>query len=1085
LPSVRNQFVRISHEKYETWGIGKLVELDEETAVVEFFDSPVEEKQRVEIPSSFILAAAVPRQTRAYWHDEIKNVWRVGRVLEHYGNDIELRFPGKDGDAYLSVEDVFIRWNKRLVRPQGYLANFINETPRFSDARAKFTKAITSQRAASFGMPALLSSAIDLEIHQIEIVRRVLQDPVQRYLLADEVGLGKTIEAGILLRQYALDEPNNHAAVVIVPDPLVRQWEHEIRDRFKLYRELSNSIHVIGHSDRSAIKRHVNGAGMLIIDEAHHVSENPDLSKLLISHTFQTPRLLLLSATPVLGNEEGFLGMLRLLDPDIYANADPQEFKSQIRNRQSLAEIVAGLVPENLLQLDDFIERLCSLFPSDEVLQSLATELQSIVDEFPDEWDPTFLEALNALRSHVSEAYRLDRRILRNRRRSVQGLTPERSGYVCHALQAPGMERLYSSLEEFRQNALLSTDGADADRNTIQSWYFDLVNCLLTRVPMKEILSRCLADTQRIEKITGTGSLRIIESAIRALDPIEPIISCLNKILEQINAETKIVAFCSEPIVAKIIYEHFSETEPASSVTPFLIGCSNSELDDSVKKFHNEKGCRLIICDHSAEEGLNLQGGEKIVCHIDQPLSPNRIEQRMGRVDRYGTGSKIASHLLFVEQNPIEKFWVKVTSEELKIFDRSVASLQYFMDENLANLEREIFLSGHEAISLHIGELGAKADTEFRQIDEQEALDELISPSEELYDDLFDADADWENFRDAVDSWLVDTLIMESVPVSDNPALTGINEVVRYKFSRGRGHQSLVPLDVFLESFADTIDIDAHRSTVESPLSFPYTTRRTTAQMQQSNDLGARLLRYGEPFLEGLIAQTTTDDRGRSVAMWRQRGDYETVAVADLYFRLDFLIEGNLTFAQEQRGDQDSDQFLRALRRQADMTLPPQFRQIWLNSDGEEVKDPRTLALLNEPYLTSQGGDGVNDLNMNWDRWRFARVLEIPQLAFWRDLVNEISEKGFEILRTHVSSDPIHSEKIQEGEKRYRQTQSQLLARKNGMSYHSDADLDAIDRIAKKVLEGAKDPVINLDTIGVTFLSNQSIDYLAMRAGIR
>ena len=59
---------------------------------------------------------------------------------------------------------------------------------------------------------------IDLEPHQVEVVRRVLQDPVQRYLLADEVGLGKTIEAGILIRQYVLDDPDRHQVVVLVPE---------------------------------------------------------------------------------------------------------------------------------------------------------------------------------------------------------------------------------------------------------------------------------------------------------------------------------------------------------------------------------------------------------------------------------------------------------------------------------------------------------------------------------------------------------------------------------------------------------------------------------------------------------------------------------------------------------------------------------------------------------------------------------------------------------------------------------------------------------------------------------------------------
>src|SRR5947209_2275548 len=83
--------------------------------------------------------------------------------------------------------------------------------------------ALLRQRAASRGMSGLLSSRIELHSHQVEVIRRVLEDPVQRYLLADEVGLGKTIEAGAILRQYLIDDPSGQA-LVIVPPLLAQQW---------------------------------------------------------------------------------------------------------------------------------------------------------------------------------------------------------------------------------------------------------------------------------------------------------------------------------------------------------------------------------------------------------------------------------------------------------------------------------------------------------------------------------------------------------------------------------------------------------------------------------------------------------------------------------------------------------------------------------------------------------------------------------------------------------------------------------------------------------------------------------------------
>jgi ATP-dependent helicase HepA len=85
----------------------------------------------------------------------------------------------------------------------------INETAFWHQARSEFVRHLVYQHQVNKGLPALISSSIELVPHQVAVVHRVLHDPFQRYLLADEVGLGKTIEAGALIRQFTLDEPEN------------------------------------------------------------------------------------------------------------------------------------------------------------------------------------------------------------------------------------------------------------------------------------------------------------------------------------------------------------------------------------------------------------------------------------------------------------------------------------------------------------------------------------------------------------------------------------------------------------------------------------------------------------------------------------------------------------------------------------------------------------------------------------------------------------------------------------------------------------------------------------------------------------
>src|SRR4029453_12392494 len=97
-----------------------------------------------------------------------------------------------------------------------------NESPYFQETRLPFLRQIVEQRTACGGIEAILSSVIELFPHQIRTAVRILGCPVQRVLLADEVGLGKTIEAGIVARQYLLDHPNG-SLTVVTPDVLRRQ----------------------------------------------------------------------------------------------------------------------------------------------------------------------------------------------------------------------------------------------------------------------------------------------------------------------------------------------------------------------------------------------------------------------------------------------------------------------------------------------------------------------------------------------------------------------------------------------------------------------------------------------------------------------------------------------------------------------------------------------------------------------------------------------------------------------------------------------------------------------------------------------
>ncbi len=191
---------------------------------------------------------------------------RIGRIFE---GEYEVLF--RQGQArFLPPKAIHVRCLAPIDDPTETLILKAHETPYFHDRRFRFVRSVIRQRASCRGMTGLISSRIELFPHQVEVVRRVLEDPIQRYLLADEVGLGKTVEAGAVLRQFLLDEPAGRA-VVLVPPLLLDQWAEELEQKFQISRFGAERVQVLG-ADEVGRALESDRWGMVVIDEAQHVA---------------------------------------------------------------------------------------------------------------------------------------------------------------------------------------------------------------------------------------------------------------------------------------------------------------------------------------------------------------------------------------------------------------------------------------------------------------------------------------------------------------------------------------------------------------------------------------------------------------------------------------------------------------------------------------------------------------------------------------------------------------------------------------------------------------------------------------------
>ena len=1067
-------FVRSTGGQYASLGVGKQIDQGGSFCAVEYFDSPTSEPTVHEIERDLIERVTLAGQTRVYHFDEAVGAWEIGRLLEDHGDSQLVQFP--NGKAkYLKLESVFVRWARPIEDPTAFLANRINESPRFSDGRSAFVRSQMLQRAASMGMSALLSSAIELEAHQIEVVRRILQDPVQRYLLADEVGLGKTIEAGVLIRQCILDMQQKCSILVIVPPTLVAQWRGELASKFFLGHCLDHSLHVIALDDGDSIRTLLPKATMLVIDEAHHLTERKaiDTDGIYADIAAAAPtidRVLLLSATPALHNERGFLEMLHLLDPATYPLDGENAFRRKIESRQALAEIVAGLTLENALYLDYTIDQLATLFPDDELLQEHAGALRGVIDTMPDPDDPTLGEAIGRLHAHLSEVYRLHRRILRHRRRSIGGLTPDRSGADIVRYRSTDRAALTTALDDWRFDEAVKLDAAGSEKlwgDRVRTFWqvLDRTSQYPSSGPgIIGILAHqtaMIGDPERFAAINHClRRAGLFQDRAQALvDALAPLV----------RTGAQCLVFCSDPKTADLLAQYIRD---ALEVT---VDRYDPE-QDTLMAFAGAADRSVLVCDRRAEEGLNLQGGRKVVVHYDLPLNPNRIEQRLGRADRYGSGEAVRSLVLACEDDPLEMAWVGYLDTALRVFDRSVASLQYLIERTVRDIARALFTDGAEALAdLTAGSAGDQGliEREIKSIDQQDALDALGAPPTDLVDDLSEVDEDWQSLARDTAIWLEQTLQFgradEAHPIGGDSAAAPF----RYVYSTSSRH-TLISLHEFMAHCADALDLEVVSRLRRTLKTIPYTFRRRTALGLAARANGVGLLRYGDPLISGMTAITEADDRGRSFAMWRFAPDHTGDPLAEFYFRFDFILEADIAAATDVLAayDRNTSAARAAVRRGGDMALAPFYRSIWLDRELAPVHNEALIARLARPYSVEPDRSGAVDLNLNSRRWPRLLQLQLPELAYWGELCGAARTAAEDAVR----ADPDLIASLREAEKRAARVDhgrlGQLRVRaRTGSSEGESAELAFEEQLSAALRVGLNSPRVRLDTIGVVFIS--------------
>lgn len=978
-----------------TGEVGKIVSSTEgESTKVRFWDSPINSFEQTFKNDE--LKQYRPESNGLVWLPEVietgtqtdaltqyvRGTWILERDSGHWG--VKIRRSGEIPESkLLDPGELLIHRLGAKFNPTGAFRARLSMSSKYFVTRIRLLEKLYDQIQVSRGFRAILSSSVRPFLHQINTMVRVLSDPTPRFILADEVGLGKTIEAGLIIRQTLFDFPNSKV-VILVPNFLVNQWRDELIEKLLLEEFIQDERIVIG--DFGALSNFEN-CDLLVIDEAHQITKTA-MSELFIRISNDLPvtsGLLLLTATPMRGNRVDFLRLLNLVDPSSYPIDEFEQFERRLALREESARDIEYLKIEGLpaSALRECFQRIRSLFPLDQYCLNELSRIEMILDS----GESALVERIK-LSNYLRENYRISRRVIRNRRTEVMENGFKVTGReLTRGKPCEIEEKLRSEIDSLislvlsEMLTLKNTNSIDSE--VIKDFVTTFLEAGLSspEVFLDEFQQTLFLNIKPFLSDYLVGEIDKVTSEIQSYGKSARWEKTLQICSEHVTYPNSggVVVFARSTNVAKELSANLMNVHGAHNVRMHISTMSTSDQDEAVDHFLRHDGCRILIMDKSGEEGRNLQGASEVI-HFSLPISPNQLEQRLGRSDRFSeTLHHRASSTVFVEKDSVliaGQF--KFLEKGLNIFNRSVATAQHLLSLEFESLLDKLISQGLDAFTEDISDLADRLDNEIETIAYVDQL-ESISIAQEFSSDDFQKLVELDEVS-SIDEAAIGLYVydpMRSPPTAPIGLISGVS-----KYSRQDLTQTM-RLSMGIERPAELRDLSSREKTELSRLIMKdneYAFSRLVARSLS----GVTLYRVGDPLVDWTIKWIETSELGRTWAVWRQIPKVPTTAVFSASIRLGLNYEVLSNF---------SEWGVATLRRRIEMAMPSQMFNLLaigkniLNHDDEEVHR-------NIPKL------GLSENNISGKNWK--RVIEaIPNF----DLrANEAAQSMIDYVRKSIKT---------------------------------------------------------------------------------
>lgn len=648
-----------------------------------------------------------------------------GVVVEVHGDFLDVAMP--EGVITVHVDDVI----PVFATPAEQLAH---GSLGDSDVYMLRLQQAFLRHAYQFDPRSGLSNArIEPQPHQVYVAHRVVEKAAPRMILADEVGLGKTVEAGLILKELRARQ-SIERVLIVTPASLLLQWQHELSSKFNESFSVidGEAAKFLGRGGDNPFSKQANvlcslpfasnpkraeqiiqaGWDLVIFDEAHRVrrtrKSNGDGQATLAYRLADELKdnihgLLLLTATPIQLHQYELYSLVELVEPGLLRSAE--QFEKSRRRIPQLNGLMRELKRWPELEEDE----------RDNVLTKHAGLLSDI-------GGPAVLrdpDSISRAMDDLTKLHPLAQVLVRNRK-SELGIVSERRARRIPVPLDQDFADLYWEISNYLRDRITT---AVREKNLAVGFVMVTYQRMLTSSPntLRTSLLRRIArlkeeldGKRRSVKITAaeldaleddeeaSAALETLDGEAFALELVREEIEMLESLARRLGAirDAKAQTLLDEilaPIFEKkpdekvVIFTQFIETQNylafALRGNNYKVAIFNGRLTPDEKEAqvkHFRHDAQILISTEAGGEGRNLQFSHLLV-NYDLPWNPMKVEQRIGRLDRIGQKKPVMIYNLVYEET-IEDRVLSLLENRIKLFEESVGAL----DPILGDVERDI-----------------------------------------------------------------------------------------------------------------------------------------------------------------------------------------------------------------------------------------------------------------------------------------------------------------------------------------------------------------------------------------------------------